>query len=104
MADLEMYWEIVEAVAQALEATSYETAGIWATSNSVIPRARSFVGPGGNDRLAAAFYSGYTRRERDLSYQGRSLPLRFGNRADTGHESARLIRAAEDAASAGMPH
>lgn len=104
MADLEMYSEIVERAAQALEATSYSSGQTWTTAFGTIQQVASFVGPGGNDRLAAAFYSGYTRRAESYAAAGSSLPLRFRDRADTGHESARLIKEAEAAATAAMPN
>jgi hypothetical protein len=103
MADLEMYSEIVERVAQALEAASHSTGPAWAAAHGTIQYATSYVGPRGDDRLANAFYSGYSRREQALLEQGRSLPLRFQDRGATGHESARLIKQAEAAATAGMP-
>ncbi|MEV6634795.1 hypothetical protein AB0M54_29005 [Actinoplanes sp. NPDC051470] len=99
-------WNIVPAdvytgannVAQA----GQEASDAWEANRGAIEMMREAVGPRGDDRLANAFYSGYSHREGRLLRDGESIPRRFRERSDVGRDSARLAREAEDAAQAAM--
>lgn len=79
-----------------------DTGQAWTAARTTIDQGRAFIGPRGNDALANAFYSGYSRREEPLLYAGTSLPLRFGDRARAARESARAIREADARAKAAL--
>lgn len=79
-----------------------DAAQAWQAARLAIASIREAVGPGGNDRLAAAFYSGYSRREPALLSAGRTIPRRFAERGEAGRNSAQLAVEAEQAALAAM--
>lgn len=99
-------WDIVPADvytgADNVGQSGQDTAEAWEANRLAIDSIREAVGPGGNDRLASAFYSGYSHREPALLAAGRAIPRRFTERAEAGRDSARLAVEADAAAAAAI--
>jgi hypothetical protein len=101
MAGWDVDTDSLHTYADGLRTTARQMREAWeVVSPTVEAGPDNAIGP--PDRLASAFYSGYTRRKTKLAEAAVRLPERYAERARAGHESAEIYFTAELYATGGF--